>query len=307
MHPGLYRGDDAVLIPKVESETALGWFLDFLPQRKIDAVLVGSEFDLAFFARHRQVIEAEIGTKVCASSPETVAIADDKFVTAEFFRRHGLPYARAIVPKSAAEARKAAQEYGLPVVLKSRTGTSARNVHIIYDLEEIDRTFGAIPNPMLQEFAGSPGDGLQHEYTCSVFTGHDSALLGPFTARRTLRGGSSWVVEVGHFTWLHPLMIDVARALPSVGSINVQLRDGPKGPIPFEINARFSGTTAIRAHFGFNEPEMYLRSFLLGEALAQPITRTGVAFRYAEEVFVDNVRAVDLVEPFPKGIVHPWF
>ena len=40
---------------------------------------------------------------------------------------------------------------------------------------------------------------------------------------------------------------------------------GPKGPIPFEINARFSGTTAIRAHFGFNEPELAIQSYQRGD------------------------------------------
>ena len=34
-----------------------------------------------------------------------------------------------------------------------------------------------------------------------------------------------------------------------------------RGPIPFEFNSRFSGTTSIRAYFGFNEPLMFLKNY----------------------------------------------
>ena len=36
-----------------------------------------------------------------------------------------------------------------------------------------------------------------------------------------------------------------------------------KGPIPFEFNSRFSGTTSIRSYFGFNEPEFFYKNYFL--------------------------------------------
>lgn len=307
LNAGLFRADESLLIPRVEDPNALGWFLRTLPELALDAVMVGSEFDLAFFSQHREALETASGAKICVSPPQTVAIADDKLLTTRFLAEHGLPHAPATAPQSAAEARAAAERYGLPVVLKSRTGTSSRNVHVITKLDQIEAAFHATPNPMLQAFAGSVGDGLAHEYTCSVFTLADGSLLGPLTARRTLRGGSSWIMEVGHFDWIYPVMLAIGSKLASVGSLNVQLRDGPQGPIPFEFNARFSGTTAVRAYFGFNEPDMFLRSWLLGETVAQPAYRTGLCLRYLEEVFVDDVAAADLGAELPKGRVCAWF
>jgi carbamoyl-phosphate synthase large subunit len=140
-----------------------------------------------------------------------------------------------------------------------------------------------------------------------VFRCSDDSLIGPFTARRTLRGGSSWHVEVNHFEALHPLLLELGEKLPSMGTLNVQLMVGENGPVPFEFNARFSGTTAVRAYFGFNEPEMAIRHFVLGETIPKPSIRKGMAFRYLEEVFLNDVGADALGEPFVKGRVEPWF
>ena len=76
---------------------------------------------------------------------------------------------------------------------------------------------------------------------------------------------------------------------------------------PFEFNARFSGTTPIRAHFGFNEPDMTLRSYYLGQKINPPTIRQGVALRYVEEIFVDGVSVEALHEPLPRGVIHNWF
>jgi len=306
LNAGLFFADEALLVPRVEDPDALARFPSLLRGAGIDMVMIGSEFDLKFFSRHRQAIEAEAGCLVVAAPPETVAIADDKWLTTEFLRRNGLAHAPACLPETADEAVRWADESGWPVVLKSRTGTSSRNVHVIGDAPALRRLFAQVPNRMLQAFAGSVGDGLAHEYTCSVFRCADGSLLGPFTARRTLRGGSSWVVEVAEFAWLHPLLLAIAECLPGMGSLNVQLRDGPQGPIPFELNARFSGTTAIRAHFGFNEPAFALRSYRLGETVAPPQVGSGMALRYLEEVFLDGIAAADLATALPRGTTRRW-
>ena len=57
----------------------------------------------------------------------------------------------------------------------------------------------------------------------------------------------------------------------------------------FEINARFSGTTPMRMHFGLNEVELSLRKLLLAEDIRQPEVRNGIVLRYLEEMFVENV------------------
>lgn len=307
LNAGLYRADESIIIPRLECEGALERFEDLLVKGKIDVVMIGSEYDLGFLAENKRLIEEHTGVIVIVAPHLTVTIADDKWLTAEFLKQNGLPYAESYLPSSSEDAAATAARWGYPVVLKSRRGTSSRHVHIIDREDLLLKVFPDTPGPMIQRLLERPSSELNCEYTCSVFKDRDGELFGPFSARRTLRGGSSWHVEVGRFAYLDELLLRIGNALDFVASLNIQLMLTKDGPVPFEINSRFSGTTAIRAYFGFNEPDMALRSFFYRERVAKPVIRTGVALRYLEEVFVDGVMAESICPGRHKGRINSWF
>ena len=56
----------------------------------------------------------------------------------------------------------------------------------------------------------------------------------------------------------------------------------------FEINARFSGTTPLRALAGFREVEMCVRYLLNGEPPRQPQVKPITILRYWSEIVVDE-------------------
>ena len=171
----------------------------------------------------------------------------------------------------------------------------------------LQECFLSTPLPMLQRVIDIPTSDLNSEYTCSIFKTQDGKLIGPFTARRTIRGGTSWHIEVARFDELNSLLLAIGKEMDFIGSLNVQLMLSEQGPVPFELNSRFSGTTAVRAHFGFNEPEMALKAFYYRQDIPQPNIRSGIAFRYHEEVFVDDVSADELRPSTHKGYVNTWF
>lgn len=307
LNAGLYRADEALLWPKVESEGALEIIVDSIRVNRADIVMIGSEFDLAFFAEHKETIEGETDTFVLVSPIETVRTADDKWLTVRFLQQNSFPCAEAALPESADEAIAIADGWSYPVVLKTRRGTSSRHVHFVEDAEQLRWLYDRVPDPMLQVAIGEPAIELANEYTTSVFAAKDGQHFGPFTARRSLRAGTSWHVEVDAFSSLYSVVEGIARRLTFLGSLNVQLIFSNTGPIPIEINSRFSGTTAIRAHFGFNEPEMAIRSYLLGEPISPPELRRGTALRYVEEVFLDDLTTDELGDRSLRGIIHQWF
>jgi carbamoyl-phosphate synthase large subunit len=307
MNAGLYRTDEAVIVPRVESEGSLDEIVAILIRNNIDVVMVGSEFDLVFFSTNKKVIEDRTSSLIIVAPLETVSIADDKWLTVEFLRGKGLPYAEAWLPSGIQDALSLAGEWGYPLVLKARRGTSSRHVHIVKDRRMLEECYPTTPLPMLQRVIDLPTSALHTEYTCSVFKKSDGEILGPFTARRTVRGGTSWHVEVARFSELDGLLLAVGHAMDFIGSLNVQLMLTKEGPVPFELNARFSGTTAVRAHFGFNEPEMALKNYYYREDIPAPTIGSGLAFRYHEEVFVDHVLSDQLKPGISKGYVSPWF
>lgn len=307
MNSGLYRTDEAVIIPPVEQKGSLDKIIEILKSYKIDMVMIGSEFDLVFFSENKSLLEKLTGAQIIVAPLETVLIADDKWLTTEFLRKKGLPYAEAQLPDSPDDALRIAEEWGYPVVFKARCGTSSRNVHIVKNRQMLENLYPSIAMPMLQRVIDIPTPELNNEYTCSIFKTVKGDILGTFTARRTIRGGTSWHVEVAHFHELDELLLTLGKAVNFIGSLNVQLMISENGPIPFEFNARFSGTTAVRAHFGFNEPEMAIKSGYYGKDIPKPIIRSGIALRYHEEVFIDDVEANKLIPGTHKGYVETWF
>jgi carbamoyl-phosphate synthase large subunit len=307
LNAALYRADEAVLLPPVESDDALARIIAHISSLAIDGILIGSEFDLAFFAEHRAIIEQHTGARVVVSSPKMVALADDKLATANWLTDNGLPTARSYGVNSIDGARRAVEAVGLPCILKARRGTSGRNVQLITDLGALDFWVLRTPDPMVQQLLGTPTRTLANEYTCGLFKDSRGHLSGPIIARRTLRGGSSWVVEVCRDDEIHEMLCQLAELAPFRGPFNVQLVKTEQGPVPFEFNARFSGTTAIRAHFGFNDAALAVSDFVLGSPQPALDWVPGLALRYEEEIFLNGVAAEEVKMPLPRGEIHRWF
>ena len=99
----------------------------------------------------------------------------------------------------------------------------------------------------------------------------------------------------------------IAHLIDNQGTFNIQLKNRKNEPVPFEFNPRFSGTTSIRSHFGFNEPEMYIKNFIQKKTLKKPRIKKGISFRYIEEIFLDGVKRKNLKKNTGKGVINKWF
>ena len=57
LNAALYRTKKAIIVPKVESKGALNWYLKNLKKLRITVLMVGSEFDLVFFSKNKDLIK----------------------------------------------------------------------------------------------------------------------------------------------------------------------------------------------------------------------------------------------------------
>ena len=101
--------------------------------------------------------------------------------------------------------------------------------------------------------------------------------------------------------------VDNTTTINNEGTINVQFKKHKGNFIPFEINSRFSGTTCIRAAMGFNEPELYIKSFYLKKNIVNKKISEGIVFRYIEEIFLKTSKISKLKKNFSKGLIKKWF
>lgn len=296
---GLFRGVQGLVLPKPEMPGALEVWENCFKEHGIEVIIPGSDHDVVPLASVRDDWEFRGICKALVSDPGLVKVCRDKALAHQRMQSEVIPVPKSAWDLSLKEAVSWAKSTGYPVVIKPRSGFASQNVHIVSDEEELNFYFPRTPNPILQEHLSLPDK--EEEYTCAVFVDREGSPVGTFMARRELSAGTTYRAEVNFWPEIHELLLKIGAALRPRGPMNVQLRMTERGPVPFELNIRCSGTAAIRAYFGYNEPEMLLRHFVMGEQLAAPKHRTGYVFRYWNEVFLEGVSEDNLLEG-PSGL-----
>lgn len=303
---GLYRASKSVVLPRLESPGAAPKWEQWLVENGVTALIPGSDHDVLPLASVRDDWAARGICRVLVSDIDLVHICRDKASTIERLRAHGIPVPDSAWDLTVESALIWAKQHGYPLVLKPRDGYASRHVNVIKDDEELIFHFRRTPNPIIQEHLGDFEKA--EEFTCAVFVDRSRTPKGCFMARRDLSGGATYRAEVVFEPEIQKLLEDIGKTMRPLGPLNVQLRMTKRGPVPFELNVRCSGTAAIRAYFGYNEPEMLLRHYILGEELVPVVPRKGYALRYWNEVFIDGAdhSALERGPGGLKGRVLAW-
>ncbi|MBF0612971.1 MAG: carbamoyl phosphate synthase, partial [Magnetococcales bacterium] len=127
----------------------------------------------------------------------------------------------------------------------------------------------------------------EEEFTGSLFCPREGEVAASILMRRELLQGTSYRIEpVFNPVWDEQLR-HWGRTLGGLGAINFQFRLLDNQPVCFEINARFSGTTSVRALLGYNDVAMAVRAFVLGEEVGQPTLLHRRVLRYWQEMVVE--------------------
>ena len=253
---------------------------EIIENEKLQFLFIGVDFELPLFAKYKNELEKKSNIKILVSSTEVIEIGNDKYKTANFLKMNGLYYPETILFKDCIPS-----EITYPVILKPAVGARSRGVYVVKNSLDLIEKATTIDMPVVQELVGNDDT----EYTCGVLMLDDN-FISSIILRRTLKEGNT---SKAYYKKDYPEIIlsyikQITEKLKPYGSCNLQLRIDNKGiPKLFEINARHSGTTYMRSHFGYNEVEIILDYFLTG-TFVNPITREGVAIRYYDEMFQDN-------------------
>lgn len=279
MHPmgvGIYRGDRGYIVPAANNLGYIDAIIKICNREKIDVVFVGSDPELPVFAENKHRIEQETEAKVVISSPEKIKIGNDKWETYLFLKSSGLKYPESVLPENRNEL---IEKTGFPVLIKPRGGSASKDVYIVKNREELEVFVKRVNNPIIQEYL-MPED---EEYTSGVVM-FEGDLLGTFTMKREIKGGNTYRGIIDSFEEVRTEVQEVAKKYNPFGPSNFQMRLTEKGPVTFEINPRFSGTTGIRAFYHFNEPEAVINYILYNKK--EPMThKNGIVMRYMNEVY----------------------
>ncbi|MDQ6859629.1 MAG: ATP-grasp domain-containing protein [Verrucomicrobiota bacterium] len=261
----------------------------------VGLILPGSEKELELLAANAAAIRSETGAVVVGSSPEVLAVAMDKWETCRFLERAGLSFPRYARSDHREDIERLIAEVSFPLIAKPVRGTGARGLAKVYSLGELEQACAAGVPFVVQECL----EPAEEEYSVEIYTLKNGEQAGDICYRRDqLIAGDTYKAKVMPHEAAQREARAIAAALGAQGPCNVQMRVTERGPVTFEINPRFSGGVAMRAHFGFNEVEFALRDLVLDEPLPELRITSGLALRFWEEAYIDD--AATIAAPLPN-------
>lgn len=282
--PGLYTTDDAYISPAAKDDNFYPWLLDVCRRQRIHVVLSGVEPVLAKLATLRNSLRAECGAICLNSAPVATAVGADKLLTCIWLRDHGFNYPQFAAADDPIALAELVASVGFPLLAKPRCGKGGAGVMLVPDAATLER-ISSLPNYVVQEHLGDD----DCEFTASTISDSADRVRGVIVLKRTLLHGTTVSATAGDFPAIRSYARNLTAALQPRGPCNIQLRLHRGQPVCFELNVRFSGTTPIRARFGFNDVEAALRHYVLNEPMTDlPVITSGCALRYWNEVYVPS-------------------
>lgn len=277
----LQRCDARHVVPRVNAPNYLDALLDIVKRERVHLVVPTVDLDLKLLADHRDRFAAA-GCRVLVSSPEVVAICQDKRKTFRFLSRHGIPVPETLSPATALRRPR----LGYPRFLKPWDGHAGRGLAVAHNRQELAFYARRIPNAIVQDFLRGT------EFTCDAYVDFDLQVRCVVPRQRIeVRAGE---VSKGRVVKDRLLMDQAAALVQTLGAgpgvITIQLiKTGPDELRFIEINPRFGGGAPLSIKAGADFPRWVLQE-MLGQKprIVFDGFRDGLTMlRYDAEVWMD--------------------
>lgn len=289
---GLFRGSAGYIVPLANDDNFIDEIIKICNQENIDAIFIGTDYELLTFAENKNRIEKETNAKVVVSSPRMVKIAEDKWLTHKFLVENNFPSIPSTLHENIDELLEMEK---FPLILKPRIGDSSKDTFIVRNEDELREKISLFENgkttnvymtkksePIIQKYISEE----KEEYTSTTLT-FNNHCYGVLSMRREMRfGGHTTKAIIDDYPEINKTIKNIAEKFNAFGPANFQSRFYDGLPRIFEINCRFSGTTPFCAGVGFNTVEAVMRHAILKEPIQELRYEKGIMLRYFNEVFV---------------------
>lgn len=283
---GLYLCDAGYLCPYARDKKFIPWVIQFCNNQKIDMIFTGVEENIIKLAQNIEILKKRTNALFISSSYEQLRVGQNKFLTCQWLEKSGCNFPKYHLWKNIDNGIKFAEFIGYPVIAKPCNGKSAKGVYIIHNSNEL-ADFGDMTGYVLEEYIGDETS----EYTIGCYSDKAGRIKSIIPMQRKLHNGTTvWAKTVDNPTIVKECK-KICEKFRPIGPLNIQMRLDITGkPICFEMNVRFSGTTAIRANLGFEDVKALVLEYLYGQDNIDSCfeLKQGEVFRYDEEMYLIN-------------------
>ncbi|QWD13014.1 ATP-grasp domain-containing protein [Polynucleobacter paneuropaeus] len=274
-----------IILPPVKDPTYLNQLNNYIKKHNICAIFPVIAIEHEFFAINATNFkEAKVAILSCSSDVYT--LCNDKYKSMIHLRNLGLSAPDTTLCETDEEVESFLMRNKFPIFIKPRSGASSTDLFKIQSKNQLFGVLNAFPRGhfIAQTFLDDSRD-----YTAGVYVSRNRALQSTLLIERELKFGLSYRGIIFENEDLSKYCLKVAQAIASHYTINVQFKIINGQPFAYEINPRLSSTTSVRAHFGFNEPDMMLHE-ALGLLDGYVINkRSGRFTRYWQEHYLENI------------------
>ena len=279
---GLYLCDKSYISPFANSDYFIPWLISICNKENIDIIMTGVEEIILSITRNMRILEKETKAVFISSDIKMLEIGQDKLLTCEWLKNNGCNYPQFIPSGSLEEAKKFASIIEYPLIAKPRNGKGSNGIIKVMDEEQLE-IVSNMDNYVIQEYIGDEDS----EYTVGCYCDKNGALIDVIIMHRYLKEGTTYKATVVDNKEIYDEVIKICNNFRPKGPLNIQLRLDRRGrPICFELNVRFSGTTPMRAHFGYNDVVAQIYEYVLNKNINELFKiNKGTAYRYLDEVY----------------------
>ena len=291
---GLYYCDAAYVSPYAVASDFPQWVVDICNKENIDIILTGVEENIMALEANRAFLEANTRAVFVASDIKHLKIGLSKYETAMWLKENNCNYPISADMRNADEVQELIKEVGFPLIAKPNSGKGAKGLFQASSERDLELIKGT--DYCLQQLLGDD----QSEYTIACYMDKHGKQKDMLMMHRRLKNGTTFMAEICHDDAIYEECYKICEAFHPKGPLNIQLRIDHGVPVCFELNVRFSGTTPIRARWGYNDVEALIKEYLFDEEVHFYPRKEGKAYRYYNEAFIDVEMQKKLVE---KGYV----
>ncbi|RFB86039.1 hypothetical protein B5K11_29055 [Rhizobium leguminosarum bv. trifolii] len=188
-------------------------------------------------------------------NPEPIEQCYDKFAQRQLLAQAGVPVPAYRLGRDVTDVEKAAEEIGLPVVLKPVAGSGSSGVRLCRNIDELaehttyllsgEHNWRSSPRILIEEFARGPYYSIDTMGDEVIAIG--TADFGPppyFVAREYIFPAP---LSDDQYRCIADVSLSCLRALGlDWGPANIELRWTKRGPVAIEVNPRLPGLTTPR-------------------------------------------------------------
>ncbi len=271
-----------ILDEKISKKKWINAVSKIIAKEKINIIIPCADFEIILFAEFKEYLLKKFSVDVLVSRYDLVEACNDKYKTVQLLKKNNI-----ITPKTFLPNKKFFQnKINYPLVVKPRKGSTSKNVFIVKNIKQLKQAIKICKHPIIQEYL------YGNEYTCgSIFL--KNKLISVICLRRYLKDGNTSIAFLDKDFLLNDYISKITETLKPYGPMNIQLKLTKNGPIIFEINPRFSGTTPIREKFGLNEYTAICKTLFSSQKFDYKL-KEGVVIKFLDEFFTTKKQFEDI-------------